>query len=174
MGVKNWKLAGNNLEHQIESVQRKFSLPRPIAVYFAARGIGEDQVQDFLSPRLSQLSDPYRFPGIREAEKRIIAAVARYHRKATPQRSHEEYAALPEAAKVTVLKLAAILRVADALTHLEQAGSFKLILHGKVLTIRAADLEGVSFSSVYLKSKSDLFYEVFGLEIRLEEAPVQL
>ena len=115
-----------------------------------------------------------QFPGIREAEKRIIAAVARYHRKATPQRSHEEYAALPEAAKVTVLKLAAILRVADALTHLEQAGSFKLILHGKVLTIRAADLEGVSFSSVYLKSKSDLFYEVFGLEIRLEEAPVQL
>ena len=38
MGVKNWKLAGNNLESQIETVQRKFSLPRPIAVYFAARG----------------------------------------------------------------------------------------------------------------------------------------
>ena len=45
MGVKNWKLAGNNLESQIETVQRKFSLPRPIAVYFAARGIGEDQIQ---------------------------------------------------------------------------------------------------------------------------------
>lgn len=77
MGVKNWKLAGNNLEHQIESVQRKFSLPRPIAVYFAARGIGEDQVQDFLSPRLSQLSDPYRFPGIREAAQRLWDAIAR-------------------------------------------------------------------------------------------------
>ena len=77
MGVKNWKLAGNNLESQIETVQRKFSLPRPIAVYFAARGIGEDQIQNFLSPRLSQLSDPYRFPGIREASQRLWNAIAR-------------------------------------------------------------------------------------------------
>ena len=77
MGVKNWKSAGNNLEYQIETVQRKFSLPRPIAVYFAARGIGEAQVQDFLSPRLSQLSDPYRFPGIREASQRLWDAIAR-------------------------------------------------------------------------------------------------
>ncbi len=76
MGVKNWKVAGNNLEHQIESIQHRFSLPRPIALYFAARGIGEDQVQDFLSPRLANLSDPYRFPGIEVAAKRLWEAIA--------------------------------------------------------------------------------------------------
>ncbi len=76
MGVKNWKLAGNNLECQIDEVQKKFALPRPIALYFTARGIGEDKIQDFLSPRLANLSDPYRFPGIQEAAARLWRAIA--------------------------------------------------------------------------------------------------
>ena len=53
MGVKNWKLAGNNLDEQANRIQQKFSLPHPIALYFAARGIGEDNIQDFLNPRLA-------------------------------------------------------------------------------------------------------------------------
>lgn len=76
MGVKNWKFAGNNLENQIESIQHRFSLPRPIALFLASRGIEEDQVQDFLNPRLANLSDPYRFPGIEAAAKRLWEAIA--------------------------------------------------------------------------------------------------
>ncbi len=76
MGVKNWKLAGNNLDQQIAAIQQKFLLPRPIALYFAARGIGENQIQDFLNPRLSNLTDPYRFPHIQEAAQRLWDAIA--------------------------------------------------------------------------------------------------
>ncbi len=77
MGAKNWKLTGNNLESEIEAIQQRFALPRPIAVYFAARGIGPEQITDFLNPRLANLSDPYRFPGIEAAAKRLWEAIAR-------------------------------------------------------------------------------------------------
>ena len=74
MGVKNWKLAGNNLDSTIDAIQRKYALPRLIALFFASRGI--EDVQDFLNPRLSNLSDPYRFPRIRDAAKRLWEAIA--------------------------------------------------------------------------------------------------
>ena len=76
MGAKNWKLSGNFLDHDVDLLQQKFSLPRPIAVYFASRGIGANQVADFVNPRLANLSDPYRFPGIKEASARLWQAIA--------------------------------------------------------------------------------------------------
>ena len=65
MGVRNWKCPGNNLDSEIFSVQQKYSLPRPVAMFLVARGIPENEVEGFLDPRLANLSDPYRFPGIR-------------------------------------------------------------------------------------------------------------
>ena len=71
MNVKNWKPLCNIPSQDVDSLQNKFNLPRPIAVYFAARGIKETDVPGFLEPRLGNLSDPYRFPGIREACARL-------------------------------------------------------------------------------------------------------
>ena len=71
MGAKNWKPAGNFPASEIELIQQKFSLPRPIAVYLVARGIKPDAIPGFLDPRLANLSDPYRFPGIKDACARL-------------------------------------------------------------------------------------------------------
>ena len=76
MVSKNWKLSGEFQAQDVDLLCRKFSLPRPVATYFAARGITSDQVNDFLNPRLAKLSDPYRFPGIREAAARLWQAIA--------------------------------------------------------------------------------------------------
>ena len=76
MGVRNWKGPGNNLDSEIFSVQQKYSLPRPVAMFLVARGIPENEVAGFLEPRLANLSDPYRFPGIREAAARLWRAIA--------------------------------------------------------------------------------------------------
>ena len=75
MGVKNWKCAGSNLDSEIFSVQQKYSLPRPVAMFLVARGVTGDAVSGFLEPRLGNLSDPYRFPGIKEAAARLWRAV---------------------------------------------------------------------------------------------------
>ena len=47
MGAKNWKLNGNDLENGIFQLQQKHGLPRPIALFFASRGIGDETVEDF-------------------------------------------------------------------------------------------------------------------------------
>lgn len=76
MGSKKWKLTRANIDSEVEDLIRQHRLPRPIALYFAAREIRSGQVGDFLNPRLNCLSDPYRFPGIETAAKRIWDAVA--------------------------------------------------------------------------------------------------
>ncbi|MBR2626271.1 MAG: single-stranded-DNA-specific exonuclease RecJ [Lentisphaeria bacterium] len=75
MGAKNWKPLGNVLTQDVDSIQQKYNLPRPIAVYFAARGIKEQDIPGFLEPRLANLSDPYRFPGIKDACERLWQAI---------------------------------------------------------------------------------------------------
>ena len=76
MGAKTWKLAGIENTEQIRKMQTELGLPRPIAVYFSARGIDVKQIGDFLAPKLGNLSDPYRFPGITGAAARLWQAIA--------------------------------------------------------------------------------------------------
>ncbi len=57
--------------------------------------------------------------GLNRLETQIVAHVARYHRRSGPKPSHAEYMALPESARMTINKLAAILRVADALSRVQ-------------------------------------------------------
>jgi exopolyphosphatase / guanosine-5'-triphosphate,3'-diphosphate pyrophosphatase len=48
-------------------------------------------------------------------EIEVVALVARYHRRGTPKRAHEEYSRLPSPLRKTVRTLASILRVAESL-----------------------------------------------------------
>ena len=53
--------------------------------------------------------------GISPEDQAVIAQVCRYHRRATPQIQHLDFWALPQASRVAVTRIAAILRIADAL-----------------------------------------------------------
>ena len=53
--------------------------------------------------------------GFSEAERAVIANIARYHRGPLPKERHPEYAALNTADRETVCRLGAIVRLADAL-----------------------------------------------------------
>ena len=75
MGIKKWKSSCQNLDNTIESLMRKYRLPHPVALYFAARGIKEEMVPGFLNPKLAGFSDPYRFPGIQNAARRLWDAI---------------------------------------------------------------------------------------------------
>lgn len=56
-------------------------------------------------------------PDFTEEERHEVACVARYHRRALPSMSHEEYASLSREARKRVSRLAALLRIADALDY---------------------------------------------------------
>src|SRR5437588_11484527 len=54
-------------------------------------------------------------PDFTEEERHEIACIARYHRRALPSLSHEEFATLSRSARKRVSALAALVRIADAL-----------------------------------------------------------
>jgi exopolyphosphatase/guanosine-5'-triphosphate,3'-diphosphate pyrophosphatase len=68
-------------------------------------------------------------PDFSDEERFEIACIARYHRRALPSTSHEEYAALSRQARRRVSILASLLRVADALDYSHD---------GRVLRVAAA------------------------------------
>ena len=75
MGVLNWKNSCRGKEYQIQELQDTCGIPRAIAAILAARNIAPKDVDTFLNPRLAKLSDPYRFPGIEVAAKRLWDAI---------------------------------------------------------------------------------------------------
>lgn len=56
-------------------------------------------------------------PDFNDEERHEIATIARYHRRALPSSSHEEYATLSRSARKRVSILSALLRIADALDY---------------------------------------------------------
>jgi len=55
--------------------------------------------------------------GLTQLQTDIVANVARYHRKSPPKTQHKPYVDLAPKHRLTIAKLAAILRLADALDH---------------------------------------------------------
>jgi exopolyphosphatase/guanosine-5'-triphosphate,3'-diphosphate pyrophosphatase len=65
-------------------------------------------------------------------EIEVIALVARYHRRGTPKRTHEEYARLSPLLRRAVRSLASILRVAESLdrSHAQVVSALELLDRG--------------------------------------------
>ncbi len=110
--------------------------------------------------------------GLNRQEITIISQVARYHRRSAPRASHLTYMTMPREHRVIVCKLAAILRVADALVrgNFPRASEIRFQRKGDDFTAiipPGCDMLLIEHS---LQTKGDLFMEIFGLKIHVEEA----
>lgn len=102
--------------------------------------------------------------GLTGDEKRIVAQVARYHRRSQPQPHHAEFQALPRRDKVVVSQLASILRIAYALDVERSQRIRKLrceIVPGRLL-IRV-DRRQIALERNAIEDKKTMFEETFGL-----------
>jgi exopolyphosphatase/guanosine-5'-triphosphate,3'-diphosphate pyrophosphatase len=90
--------------------------------------------------------------GVNDSEKAIIALVTRYHSRSLPKPSHEDFMDLPPKRRRVVLKLAAILRLAEALDreHANTVESFRLTVRKKKVIL-------------LLKGRGDLLLEKWAL-----------
>jgi len=112
--------------------------------------------------------------GLRKRELEIIANIARYHRRAMPQRSHIPFISLDRDERMIVSKLGAILRVANALDkdHLQKAVDLKISREGDHIVMMAHNVSDLAMGRLALASRSDFFMEVFGKKVILREADV--
>lgn len=111
--------------------------------------------------------------GLGQRDLMISALVARYHRRAEPQPTHVEYAALDRESRIAVSKLSAILRVADALErgHLQRMRSVTCSIQGGDFVIGVPDVDDVSLEQVALQQKGTMFEDVYGMRVVLRKAP---
>jgi exopolyphosphatase/guanosine-5'-triphosphate,3'-diphosphate pyrophosphatase len=109
--------------------------------------------------------------GLSKMDLEIVANLARYHRKGSPQSDHPAYAALPRAARLTVNRLSAILRVADALdkSHAQRVQNPRISIEESELRIDVDGAEDLALERLTLDQKGGLFEEVFGLRPVLRE-----
>jgi exopolyphosphatase/guanosine-5'-triphosphate,3'-diphosphate pyrophosphatase len=110
--------------------------------------------------------------GLGKDDMVLIANVARYHRRATPQKSHLPYMALDADTRVTVNKLAAILRYANALDadHLQKVRNLRVMADDDGWAIEVEGAGDLTMERLASLSRADLITEVFGRRIAFREA----
>jgi exopolyphosphatase/guanosine-5'-triphosphate,3'-diphosphate pyrophosphatase len=110
--------------------------------------------------------------GLSRDDMAIISNVSRYHRRATPQKSHLPYMALDSDTRVVVNKLGAILRLANALDadHLQKVRDLKAIAEEGTLVIEVDGAGDLTMERLAALARADLMNEVFGRRVVFREA----
>lgn len=109
--------------------------------------------------------------GLSDQDNRIIAEVARYHSAESPDISQAHYRHLDDDIQMPVAKLAAILRLVDALddSRLQKISQVELKLQDNHLIITASTDDDLVLEKWSFTKKSRLFNDVYGLQPILRE-----
>ena len=106
--------------------------------------------------------------GFSEAERAVIANVARYHKGSVPKESHPNYASLNPIDRQTVSRLAGILRIADALDrrHDSRVNGINCRRDRNVLNIQLLSPVECENELAEATARADLFEDVFQCSVR--------
>lgn len=135
------------------------------------------EVGMFISPREHHKHSLYillntEIFGLSTRDRELVALLARYHRRYNPEPSHPHFADLSREDRMIVLKLAALLRVADALdrSHAQRIKSIQLRPEGSRLAIVTQGVDDTTIEQIAIDSKCDLFREIYGYDITLAKS----
>lgn len=100
----------------------------------------------------------------------LIANLARYHRKGVPAPHHEAFTRLPAPDRDRVVRLASLLRLADALDreHLQAVTAVRATVAKQRLLLALEGTGDFLLERWALRQKGGMFTDVFGLEIEVD------
>ena len=112
-------------------------------------------------------------PDVSQEERHEIACVARYHRRALPSKRHREFAQLDKLARRRVKRLAALIRIADALDY-GHDGRVELVqaeIEAEAVRFFVTAQHGLHADDEVARAgqKADLFEQVFTCRTRFIE-----
>jgi exopolyphosphatase/guanosine-5'-triphosphate,3'-diphosphate pyrophosphatase len=109
--------------------------------------------------------------GLTQDELAMVANIARYHRRSRPKPSHTEYMTRPREQRMIVNKLAALLRVADALdiSRTQRIDGFESRIDNNGLIISVKTHGDLTLEERSLAEKGDMLLDIYGLDVRLEQ-----
>lgn len=134
------------------------------------------EVGMFISPREHHKHSLYilmhtEIFGLSTRERIFVALLARYHRRYNPEPNHPHFSDLSREDRMIVFKLAALLRVADALdrSHAQRIKSITLRPEGGRLYILTSGVDDTTVEQYAINSKCDIFREIYGYDIILTQ-----
>lgn len=109
-------------------------------------------------------------PGFTESERRVIAALCRFHRKSMPASRHEVFQQLSSAERRLVWLLVPLLRIADALdrSHNQRVESVDCLFRNGDVVLSLASTAGTNLELWAGERVADVFRQVFGRGLLLE------
>jgi exopolyphosphatase/guanosine-5'-triphosphate,3'-diphosphate pyrophosphatase len=108
--------------------------------------------------------------GLSRAQRPLVAAIARYHRRAMPSPKHAVYGSLSADDKKRVRKLASILRLADALDrgHRSRVRNAEVTLGNGEVSLRVEGSGDLALEVWTARRKAELFERTFERTLRVE------
>ncbi len=105
--------------------------------------------------------------GVSRTDVRIISNVVRYHRRSAPMPTHPSFSSLRREHRMIVMKLAAILRVADALDrgHIQRVSSVSLERNEDDVMFHCTHTGDISVEKNGVAVKGGMFEDVFGYRV---------
>jgi exopolyphosphatase / guanosine-5'-triphosphate,3'-diphosphate pyrophosphatase len=113
--------------------------------------------------------------GLSSDDRAIIGNVARYHRRGLPQKSHLPYMALDRVERVRVNKLAALLRIANALDaeHSQKVSDVHVRVSDGAWALEVTGVGDLAMERAKVQARADLFHDVFGRTLSWRVAGAQ-
>jgi exopolyphosphatase/guanosine-5'-triphosphate,3'-diphosphate pyrophosphatase len=107
--------------------------------------------------------------GLSENDRKLIGLIVKYQSYLLPSEKDEEYAGLSVVEKISVSKLAAIMRIADALdkNYKQKFKSIKIKSKKKNIIIEVESKSNAYIEQIKFNEYKDFFKEVFGIDIEL-------
>jgi exopolyphosphatase/guanosine-5'-triphosphate,3'-diphosphate pyrophosphatase len=108
--------------------------------------------------------------GLSAEETALVSNIARYHRRGLPQRTHVPYVALDRKDRLTVNKLAAILRVANALDaeHEQKVQDLRVIRRARAWVLELTGSGDLTMERLAATARADMFAETFGKPLEIQ------
>lgn len=108
--------------------------------------------------------------GLSAEETAIVSNIVRYHRRGTPQRTHVPYVALDRRDRLVVNKLAAILRIANALDaeHMQKIRGLQITRRGSTWVLQLEGSGDVTMERLAATARADMFVETYGRQVLVQ------
>jgi exopolyphosphatase/guanosine-5'-triphosphate,3'-diphosphate pyrophosphatase len=153
----------HGLDAKLELLMRVAAILHEVGMFVSAREHHKHSLYLILNTEIFGLS---------LKDRTLVALFARYIRRYNPDPSHPHFSDLSREDRMTVIKLAAILRIADALdrSHSQRIKDIRLKREGDIFHIEALGVNDVTVEQLAINSKSDIFQEIYGCEVVLTPA----
>ena len=107
--------------------------------------------------------------GLNKKDITIVSEIAKYHKGKLMPQDEESFQMLPRADRMTILKLTAILRIADAMDrgHIQKFSEFSIKKEQNTIYLKTQDSKNTVLEKIAMSEKSGMFESIFGYKVIL-------